>query len=360
MSTFDEFNQELADSLINQLGQNPQCANNPIVVHGKSNYEIALEQGFFGTEAEWLESIKGAKGDRGEQGEQGDKGEQGRAGINGTDGIIPLPSVYNLDLALDVLNVVPEYTLNTADFKHDSILESYSHSLNLRIPADTPNSPSDTFPVGTRFTLARLGVGEFVFHTEDTVVLHCADYADRISKMYGQALLYKSAPNVWVIVGDVTRMPHADTAGTEYGVGDHTITLKAGIYDIALIGAGGYGDTSSVSIKTSDPNMFYSYYARNGGTTGANATEGGTEPPQPTKLDGIRTNGLRGKGWVNPDIYAHLPAQAENYYGRSSTSNAGEAVYVRIQLDVLREVDIHVGAGDQYGLAGVVFVKEVE
>lgn len=50
---------------------------------GKSAYEIAVENGFVGTEAEWLASLKGPKG---EQGEKGDTGEQGPQGIQGLKG----------------------------------------------------------------------------------------------------------------------------------------------------------------------------------------------------------------------------------------------------------------------------------
>ena len=32
---------------------------------GKSAYDIAVQEGFEGTEAEWLESLKGEKGDKG-------------------------------------------------------------------------------------------------------------------------------------------------------------------------------------------------------------------------------------------------------------------------------------------------------
>ena len=83
---------------------------------GKSAYEIALQNGFVGTETDWLESLKGQKGDtgepgaagakgdpgekgdqgepgapgekgeRGEKGEKGDPGEPGKDGTNGTDG----------------------------------------------------------------------------------------------------------------------------------------------------------------------------------------------------------------------------------------------------------------------------------
>ena len=68
---------------------------------GKSAYEVAVINGFVGTEAEWLASLKGDKGDQGDQGiqgpagndgavgakgDQGDQGAQGPAGIDGADG----------------------------------------------------------------------------------------------------------------------------------------------------------------------------------------------------------------------------------------------------------------------------------
>ena len=66
--------------------------------NGKSAYEIAVEHGFQGDEAAWLESLKGAQGpqgeigpqgpagEKGDQGEVGPQGEQGPAGIDGQDG----------------------------------------------------------------------------------------------------------------------------------------------------------------------------------------------------------------------------------------------------------------------------------
>lgn len=53
---------------------------------GASAYEIAVENGYTGTEAEWLTSLKGQKGERGEKGEKGDTGAAGKDGMNGTDG----------------------------------------------------------------------------------------------------------------------------------------------------------------------------------------------------------------------------------------------------------------------------------
>lgn len=53
---------------------------------GASAYEIAVSNGFTGTETEWLASLKGEKGDQGEQGVQGPKGDTGLQGLQGIQG----------------------------------------------------------------------------------------------------------------------------------------------------------------------------------------------------------------------------------------------------------------------------------
>ena len=54
--------------------------------NGKSAYEIAVQNGYDGTETDWLESLKGQKGDTGEPGIPGEKGERGEPGIPGEKG----------------------------------------------------------------------------------------------------------------------------------------------------------------------------------------------------------------------------------------------------------------------------------
>ncbi len=54
---------------------------------GKSAYKIAVEYGFVGTEAEWLESLKGADGKDGVNGKDGCDGRNGADGLPGRDGI---------------------------------------------------------------------------------------------------------------------------------------------------------------------------------------------------------------------------------------------------------------------------------
>ena len=59
---------------------------------GKSAYQLAVDGGFVGSESDWLTSLKGEKGDQGpkgdpgEQGIQGPKGEPGEPGKQGADG----------------------------------------------------------------------------------------------------------------------------------------------------------------------------------------------------------------------------------------------------------------------------------
>lgn len=52
--------------------------------NGLSAYEVAVANGFMGTEPEWLLSLKGAQGERGLQGEQGIQGIQGLPGSDAT------------------------------------------------------------------------------------------------------------------------------------------------------------------------------------------------------------------------------------------------------------------------------------
>ena len=66
--------------------QGPAGQNGSNGENGKSAYEIALENGFEGTETEWLESLKGSDGSNGVQGPQGPQGAAGSNGTNGENG----------------------------------------------------------------------------------------------------------------------------------------------------------------------------------------------------------------------------------------------------------------------------------
>lgn len=75
-------------SMDNGFGEAMLLAGPP----GMSAYEVALSNGFSGTEEEWLASLQGPQGPRGEagltgpQGERGLQGERGEAGETGPVG----------------------------------------------------------------------------------------------------------------------------------------------------------------------------------------------------------------------------------------------------------------------------------
>ena len=78
--------QQLIAKIDEKIASVHDGANGKDGVDGASAYEIAVENGYTGTEAEWLTSLKGQKGERGEKGEKGDTGEQGLQGIQGEKG----------------------------------------------------------------------------------------------------------------------------------------------------------------------------------------------------------------------------------------------------------------------------------
>lgn len=84
---------------------------------GKSAYEIAVQNGFVGTEQEWITSlngtdgqdgqtpvkgvdyfdgVQGTKGDKGDTGERGLQGEQGLPGVNGSDATVTKSAVESV------------------------------------------------------------------------------------------------------------------------------------------------------------------------------------------------------------------------------------------------------------------------
>lgn len=63
---------------------------------GKSAYEVAVQNGFVGTEQEWLESLRGVDGNDGLNGKDGEQGKQGIQGEKGDKGEQGIPGTNNL------------------------------------------------------------------------------------------------------------------------------------------------------------------------------------------------------------------------------------------------------------------------
>lgn len=86
-SRAEELLWELCELISNEQGSTtPGPQGDP----GKSAYQVAVDNGFKGTEQEWLTSLKGPKGDTGQTGATGPKGEKGDPGPKGADGKTPI------------------------------------------------------------------------------------------------------------------------------------------------------------------------------------------------------------------------------------------------------------------------------
>ena len=79
---------DLYTQLLKKLSEMQTGANGK---DGRSAYEIAIENGFVGTTAEWLESLKGRDGKDGLPGKDGKDGADGLPGRDGTNGKDGLP-----------------------------------------------------------------------------------------------------------------------------------------------------------------------------------------------------------------------------------------------------------------------------
>lgn len=75
---------DLYAQLLQKIDEKAESIQNG--VDGLSAYEIAQNNGFEGTQTEWLASLKGDRGETGLQGIQGEKGDKGDTGEQGVQG----------------------------------------------------------------------------------------------------------------------------------------------------------------------------------------------------------------------------------------------------------------------------------
>ena len=94
--TPDLYAQLLAEmkKLLSEVQNGSNGTNGKDGENGLSAYELAVQNGFAGTLTEWLNSLKGADGKDGVDGKNGIDGANGKDGINGKDGL----SAYEIAL----------------------------------------------------------------------------------------------------------------------------------------------------------------------------------------------------------------------------------------------------------------------
>ncbi len=141
----------LAEKLKEQLQEELKAVAKPGKdgKNGKSAYELAVEKGFTGTEAEYLASLKGAdgkkgeKGERGEQGMAGEKGEKGRDGRDGKDFRADFIDGGDKAQTLNTADEIPAATV-AADVKHLYI--NSTGAWYFRLPETPPEYGAD-YPI---------------------------------------------------------------------------------------------------------------------------------------------------------------------------------------------------------------------
>lgn len=88
---------------------------------GKSAYEVAVDNGYTGTELEWLDSLRGQDGQDGQQGIQGPKGDKGDKGDPGDTRprlcavAANISSTENAHQTLELADVMPSDDLQVGD-----------------------------------------------------------------------------------------------------------------------------------------------------------------------------------------------------------------------------------------------------
>lgn len=116
---------------------------------GLSAYEIAKENGFVGTVAEWLESLKGSDGLPGKDGVDGKNGKDGRNGADGrdgVDGVTPDMSQYPTTSAVELIvqKITNPLSLHSHEHENKSILDAITASYTLEEQQKLANfQPSD-------------------------------------------------------------------------------------------------------------------------------------------------------------------------------------------------------------------------
>lgn len=113
---------------------------------GKSAYDIAMENGFVGTEQEWLDSLEGPagpKGDQGDVGPAGQDGQDGQQGPKGDKGDKGDPGEKGDPGTTDYDELINKPDLGTAAFEDSSSFATAAQGSK----ADTSIQPSDTSDV---------------------------------------------------------------------------------------------------------------------------------------------------------------------------------------------------------------------
>ena len=128
---------------------------------GKSAYQIAVENGFEGSETEWLASLKGADGRNGIDGINGTNGTNGKDGKDGKDGKTPVKGVdYFTQAEIQQIENNAAAKVDLSDYAKTADLSTVATSGSYEDLTNKPTIPAAyELPVASATTLGGVKIG---------------------------------------------------------------------------------------------------------------------------------------------------------------------------------------------------------
>lgn len=108
------------EEYVNELVDNIELTPGPAGesgADGKSAYQAAVDNGFEGSEEEWLESLKGPQGEQGIQGPQGEKGEDGKFDMDTLYDILQTEDKTVIGAINELFNLINKWMHPDCDLK---------------------------------------------------------------------------------------------------------------------------------------------------------------------------------------------------------------------------------------------------
>lgn len=152
----DYYTDEEIDAIKDEIAQKVQVGAKG--EDGKSAYQIAVDEGFEGSEADWLASLKGTDG---RNGIDGINGTNGKDGTNGVDGKTPVKGVdYFTAAEIEAIEQGAADKVDTAGYAKSADLSTVATSGSYEDLTNKPNIPDAyELPVASATTLGGVKVG---------------------------------------------------------------------------------------------------------------------------------------------------------------------------------------------------------
>lgn len=167
----------------------------------KSAYDIAIDQGFIGSQADWIASLKGVKGDTGDRGTDGTNAfpeapADGKQYARQSGAWVEVAQVKSV---IPVKNLNSNYTLSSDDGQ--SYLRFTSTDQQI---CTVPSNSSLAFPIGTQIKLRQANTGEIVVASASGVTINVATDFIAQSRTKGSSIaLIKVGTDEWDLMGDL-------------------------------------------------------------------------------------------------------------------------------------------------------------